>query len=156
MDRRATYDSQEANAMAGAARDGLAGLVVGIAGGVVAAILLAPKRRRDGSASRRSAVVADAVLDLAHVAAEGGRSLWGWVNSAQPASGLLPDERLTLHVRSELEGRGIWTSRLDVTTVDGTVYLRGRETDPARVETIVAMVHEVPGVTEVVDEIHRE
>lgn len=137
--------------MANAARDGLTGLVVGIAGGIVAAILLAPKRRKGGS-SPRSAVVADAVLDLAHVTAESGRSLWGWVSSAHPASGLLPDERLTLHIRSELEDHGIWSSRLDVTTVDGTVYLRGRETDPARLETVISMVRAVPGVTEVVDE----
>jgi osmotically-inducible protein OsmY len=131
------------------------GLIVGVAGGALAAILLAP-RRKNGAGSRRSAAVADAVLDFAHVAAEGGRSVLGWVSSVQPSSGLLPDERLTLRIRSELEDRGIWTTRLDVTTVDGTVYLRGREPDPARVDTIVGMVRAVPGVTEVIDEIHRE
>ena len=67
-----------------------------------------------------------------------------------------PDERISAHIRSELERRGIWTPRVDVTTVDGMVFLRGRESDSIRAETIVGIVRDVPGVIDVVDEIRRE
>jgi len=63
---------------------------------------------------------------------------------------------VSLRIRGELERRGIWTPRLDVTTVDGTAFLRGREADPGRVETIVNVARTVPGVLGVVDEIRRE
>ena len=71
-------------------------------------------------------------------------------------SGLLPDERLSFQIRSELERRGIWTPRLDVTTVDGAVFLRGSESEHVRAETIVSIAREVPGIIDVVDEIRRE
>lgn len=142
--------------MARAVRDGLVGLVVGIGAGIVAALLLAPKRAKTGgAASRNGASRAETMLDLAQVMVESAQSWWRRMTSGEAASGLLPDERVTLRIRSELERHGIWTARLDVSTVDGVVYLRGRETEPARIETIVASIREVPGVVEVVDEIQR-
>jgi osmotically-inducible protein OsmY len=72
------------------------------------------------------------------------------------SEGLLPDERLTLQIRDELEGLSLWTPRLDVTTVDGTVYLRGRDSNPERAEAVVHTIRGLEGVQDVVDEIRRE
>jgi osmotically-inducible protein OsmY len=130
-------------------------LVVGVAGGIVAALLLAPKRRTERADGHRPTTdAADAALEVARVAVHGARWI---VNRLTPTQGgLLPDERLSVHIRSELERRGIWTPRLDVSTVDGAVFLRGRENDHVRAETIVSIAREVPGVIDVVDEIRRE
>jgi osmotically-inducible protein OsmY len=131
------------------------GLVMGVAGGVVAAILLAPRKRTEApDPHRASTEAADAVLELARTAVHGAR----WVGSllSVTQTGLPPDERISTQIRSELERRGIWTPRLDVTTVDGMVFLRGRESDSVRAETIVGIAREVQGVIDVVDEIRRE
>ena len=137
-------------------KKGLFGLVLGIAGGVVAAILLAPKRRTDGQASSGGpAGVADTLVGSAQTAMDGAQSLLKLMTPSD-GSGMLPDERITERVRNDLERRGIWQPRLDVTTIDGTVYLRGRETEPGRVETIVGAIRSVDGVAEVVDEVRKE
>jgi osmotically-inducible protein OsmY len=133
---------------------GFMGLVLGVVSGIVAAILLAPKRRTDGNRLRKSTEAADALLEVARTAVHAAR--WVGERLTIPQDGLPPDERVSAHVRAELETRGIWTPRLDITTVDGTVLLRGRESDAIRAETIVGIVRGVPGVEDVVDEIRRE
>jgi BON domain len=146
---------EEDQPMAGTkAGRGLAGLVLGVVGGVVAAALLAPKRRTETADRRRpSTEAADAVLEVMRTAVHAAR----WVQARlTPQAGLPPDERISAYIRSELEHRGIWTPRLDVTTVDGMVFLRGRESDTVRAETIVGIARDAPGVVDVVDEIRRE
>lgn len=69
---------------------------------------------------------------------------------ARPA--LDPDEQVTWGVRAALEDRGLWEPTLDVTTVDRVVYLRGRAPQPERLEALLAVVRQVPGVAEVKDE----
>ena len=140
----------------GAVREGLLGLIVGVVGGVAAAVLLAPRRQRGAATSDTGKPASDTVLDLGERTIEGVQSLWRGISQAQSRSGLMPDERISLRIKSEMDRRGIWNPRLDVTTVDGTVYLRGREADGARVETIVSLAREVPGVADVIDEIRRE
>ncbi|MBM2810432.1 MAG: hypothetical protein HW416_1191 [Chloroflexi bacterium] len=137
-------------------RKGIVGLLVGVAGGAVAAMLLAPKRRQSAAVSESSKAASDVMLDLGERTIEGVQSLWRGITAAQSTAGLMPDERISLRIRSEMDRRGIWNPHLDVTTVDGTVYLRGRESDSARVDTIVSLVRQAPGVSEVVDEIRRE
>ncbi len=142
--------------MAGSgARRGLMGLVFGIASGVVAAALLAPKRRAESPGQHRpSTEAADVLLEIARAGAHALR----WVSQKVTAtqSDLQPDERVSAQIRSELGRRGIWSPRVDVTTVDGMVFLRGREADSVRAETIVGIAREVPGAIDVVDEIRRE
>lgn len=137
-------------------REGIAGVIAAVAAGAVAAVLLAPKRRA-GSAllSRGTAAAADLVLDAGQTLTEWTRGLWRRVGADQP-SGVSGDERITLRIQEELERRGIWSRRLDCTTVDGTVFLRGREPDAARIETILATIRRVPGVVDIVDEIRRD
>jgi len=134
---------------------GLTGLVLGVAGGIVAALLLAPKRRTEAGGGRRpSTEAADAVLGVARAAVHAMQ--WVQQRLTTTQTGLSPDERVSAQIRTALERRGIWAPRLDVTTVDGTVFLRGRESDSIRAETIVGIVRNVPGVDDVVDEIRRE
>jgi osmotically-inducible protein OsmY len=133
---------------------GFMGVILGVVGGIVAAVLLAPKRRTDGGRRRKSTEAADAVLEVARTAVHAVR--WVRERLTIPQNGLPPDERVSAQVRAELELRGIWTPRLDVTTVDGTVFLRGRESDSIRAETILSIVRDVSGVEDVVDEIRRE
>jgi osmotically-inducible protein OsmY len=139
---------------------------VGIIGGIVAAILLAPKRRQEsdpgldgataGSGSKLLESAISGGLDLLEAAVEGYERVRERVTTATESSGLMPDERLTGRVQDELEARGVWSRRLDVTTVDGVVYLRGRELDTARADTIVNIAERMPGVQSVVDEIKRD
>ena len=141
--------------MVRSARHGLIGVALGLGTGIAAALLLAPKRRRPGS-GLTAASAADAMLDSARGLFDCARSFWRTMRDAESARGLLPDERLTLRVRSDLERRAIWGPWLNLTTIDGAVYVRGRETDPTRAETVLRAVREVPGVVEVVDELRRE
>ncbi len=145
---------------------GLFGLVVGIIGGIVAAILLAPKRRDEsdsapsvapaGAGSRLLESAISGGLDLLEAAVEGYERVRERVATVAESSGVMPDERLTGRIQDELESRGVWSHRLDVTTIDGVVYLRGRESDSARVDTIVGIAERMPGVASVVDEIKRD
>lgn len=140
----------------GKLRDGLTGVIAAVAAGAVAALLLAPKRRTGSRVlSRGTAAAADIVLDVGQAVSEWSQGLWRRLGADQP-SGVSGDERITLRIQEEMERRGIWSRRLDVTTVDGTVFLRGREPDTARIETILAMIRGVPGVVDIVDEIHHE
>jgi osmotically-inducible protein OsmY len=140
--------------MAGTGRR-LMGVVVGVAGGIVAALLLAPKRRTESTNGHRPTTeAADAVLEAARAAVHAAR--WVQERFTPSQTGLPPDERLSAQIRQELERGGIWTPRLDITTVDGTVFLRGHESDAVRAETIASIVREVPGVVDVMDEVRRE
>ena len=69
--------------------------------------------------------------------------------------GMLPDEQLTYKVRDQLEGLSLWGPNVDITTIDGAVYVRGRETNPQRADAIVHTVEGLDGVTRVVDELRR-
>jgi len=137
-------------------KDGLVSLGVGVASGIVAGILLAPKNRSDNeSQSSLSADLADAVVDAAQVGRDAVQTLLRRTGSAG-GEGMLPDERLTLQIRDELEGLSLWNSRVDVTTVDGTVYLRGRDSNAQRADAVVHTIKGLEGVQDVVDEIRRE
>lgn len=68
----------------------------------------------------------------------------------------MPDEQLTDWLRAEYRRLGVNASRVDITTVDGVVYLRGRETDSVQVDTLVSLARSAPGSRDVVDEIKRE
>jgi hypothetical protein len=120
-------------------RNGLVGLGIGIAGGILAGILLSSKNRSDSE------------LDPAWVGGSAGGS---WPRGE--GSGLLPDEQITVKLKSDLQRRGNLGAHVDVTTIDGVVYLRGREPDPIKADDIVAAAYAVPGVRDVVDEVHRE
>ena len=134
---------------------GLVGVLLGVAGGLAAALLLAPKRRAEpGEARRPSTEAADAILEVGRRAVHIARWAQDRLSASQP--GLAPDERVSAQVKTELERRGIWTPRLDVTTVDGMVFLRGRESDHVRAETIITIARDIPGAIDVVDEIRRE
>ena len=133
-------------------RKAVIGLLLGLAGGVLAAILLAPRRRGGDS----TAAIADRMVGAGESVADGVQSLWKRWGSGEQMEGLLPDERVSLRVRDELERRGMWRPGLDVTTVDGTVYLRGKEPDATRIEALVGAVREVDGVREVAEELRRE
>ena len=141
--------------MTRAGRKGWLGLAVGVGAGIAAAVLLAP-RRRNGSEGSRVASAADGVLDLARGVVDCARSMFRAASAPENAGGLLPDERVSIRVQSELERRGIWTRATNVTTIDGTVYIRGREPDAVRADMILHAVREVPGVVEVVDELKRD
>ncbi len=72
------------------------------------------------------------------------------------AAGIMPDERLTDWLRAECRRLGVEASRIDITTVDGVVYLRGRETDAVLVDTLVSLARSAPNSRDVVDEVRRE
>ena len=62
----------------------------------------------------------------------------------------MADERLTDWLRAECQRLGVDTSRINITTVDGVVYLRGRETDSALVDALVGAARSAPGAPDVV------
>lgn len=138
--------------MVGSGRHRLLGVAVGLATGLAAALLLAPKRR---AGSSRAAGMADRALDAARRVLDCAQALSRSLRAGGRASGLLPDERVTLRVQSDLERQGIWNPAMNITTIDGTVYVRGREADAARADTVLRAVREVPGVVEVIDELRR-
>ena len=122
-------------------RQGLLGLAIGVAGGILAGVVLAPKRKP---------------ISEGNLPAESGTGLAGDLLSRLGGGrGLLPDERITERLRSELERKGSG-SRVDVTTVDGIVYLRGKEPDPIKADEAVAAAYAISGVRDVIDEIRRE
>ena len=71
-------------------------------------------------------------------------------------NGVMPDERLTDWLRAESQRLGISAAQIDITTVDGVVYLRGRETDSALMDTLVSVARSAPGARDVIDEVKRE
>jgi len=138
-------------------KDGLVGLGVGVLGGAAAALLFGSGRRHTGDEAPAAGAisVAEPVLHAGRALFEGSQALLGREGNAG-SSGILPDEQVTMRVQAELERLGISSPHVDVNTVDGTVYLRGREADSARADTLTAIVRDVPGVSNVVDEVRRE
>ena len=130
------------------ARDGFIGLVVGVAGGIVAGILLAPKRRGASEGN---------VITLENTAQTSISTLPSRLTGlVRGVGGVMPDERISEQIRSELARRGNPAPNVDITTVDGVVYLRGREPDAIKADGIVAVAHDTRGVVDVIDEVKRE
>jgi osmotically-inducible protein OsmY len=67
--------------------------------------------------------------------------------------GLPADEQITWAARDALARQSLASRRVDVTTVDGVVYLRGKTDQAANGEAIAAVVAGVPGVERVVNEL---
>jgi osmotically-inducible protein OsmY len=67
--------------------------------------------------------------------------------------GMLEDERLTRRAWERLAERGILDSRVDITTVDGVMYLRGRPRDAREASAVVEIAETTPGVERVVNEL---
>jgi hypothetical protein len=72
---------------------------------------------------------------------------------ARRYDGLLEDDRLTRVARARMLEREIDDVRVDVTTVDGVMYLRGRPRTARDAAAIVSVAEATPGVTQVVDEL---
>jgi hypothetical protein len=122
-------------------RQGLLGLAIGVAGGILAGVVLAPKRKP---------------ISDGNIPGEGGGGFSGpFLSRIGGGRGLLPDEQITERLRSDLLRQGTG-SRIDVTTVDGVVYLRGKEPDPIKADEAVAAAYAISGVRDVIDEIRRE
>jgi|SRR4051794_35638439 len=132
-----------------------ASLAFGVASHIATALLLAPRRRGAWRRTHKPSTQAgDFLLEIARAGVHAGH--WMAARATATQSDLPPDERLSQHIRTELEHRGIWSPRVDVTAVDGTVFLRGREADSIRADTIAGIARRVPGVVDVVDDIRRE
>jgi osmotically-inducible protein OsmY len=74
-------------------------------------------------------------------------------DGGRPCAALPADERLTWLARDRLSAQGLASRHVDVTTVDGAVYLRGRTRAPAEAETIASVIEGIPGVQRVVNEL---
>lgn len=72
-----------------------------------------------------------------------------------PRGPMLADERIATWIRSEWNRLGLAAPTVDATAVDGIVYLRGRESDPVRLDTMIAVARSAPGAQDVVDEVKR-
>ena len=138
-------------------KKGLIGLVLGIASGVAAGILLSPRARRNDNqgVTAGGPALLDTVLDFGEASVDAIQSV-ARLAGVGAGTGIQADERVTLRVRDELQDFALWSPRVDVTTVDGVVYLRGREFDTARADAIVRVVQGIDGVHEVIDEMRRE
>lgn len=130
-------------------RRGLVGLALGLGTGVAVAVLLRPGRKSVAPSAGAGP------LDALQGAIELAALLSDAMRAPGDVSGLLPDERITLRVRTELERRGVGSPRANITTIDGTVYVRGREPQPMRADLMLQAIREVPGVVQVVDELKR-
>src|SRR5262249_61708260 len=75
------------------------------------------------------------------------------VHFGRRVDGMLLDERVTRAVRDVLRERRLVIPRVDVTTVDGTTYLRGRPRDAAEAAAIAAAVEATRGVQGVTNEL---
>jgi BON domain len=73
--------------------------------------------------------------------------------SGRTFDGLLADDRLTRAARGRIQERGIDDLRVDVTTVDGVMYLRGRPRTARDAAAIVDVAETTPGVERVVNEL---
>ncbi|HZR99475.1 MAG TPA: BON domain-containing protein [Chloroflexota bacterium] len=77
----------------------------------------------------------------------------GSADAARRYDGLLEDDRLTRVARARIQERDIDDLRVDVTTVDGVMYLRGRPRTARDAAAIVDVAETTPGVTKVVNEL---
>jgi hypothetical protein len=125
-----------------------AGFVLGALGGWALGALAAPRAARLGALAGESG-------------AAGGESDNGQLPGAaaarptrgRRADGMLLDERLTRRAWERLAERDITDSRVDITTVDGVMYLRGRPRDAAETSAVLEIAETTPGVERVVNEL---
>ena len=82
-----------------------------------------------------------------------GGALAGSRPSRRRPDGLLLDERLTRAARDRVAAEGIDDLRVDITTVDGVMYLRGRPRNARAAAVIVQIAETTPGVARVVNEL---
>ncbi len=127
--------------------DGKKGFLIGLLAGLAVALLTAPER---GERLRHRIQEWLARISRSWLRTSPEPSLPG-----HASGGIMPDEQITLRVRRELQDRGLWLGHLDVNTVEGTVYLRGRSESSEQADAVVDAVRSVPGVRDVVDEIKR-
>lgn len=120
------------------------GFILGIAGGATVAAAAGRRRARTAPTSM------DSWLDD-----EGGSNstLRGQVSGARRYGGLLEDERLTREARERIAERGIDALRVDVTTVDGVMYLRGRPHTAHDAAEILRVAETTEGIEQVVNEL---
>jgi hypothetical protein len=76
----------------------------------------------------------------------------GGASGARRYDGLLEDDRLTRVARARIQERDVDDLRVDVTTVDGVMYLRGRPHTARDAAAIVDVAETTPGVAKVVNE----
>ena len=127
----------------------VAGFVLGALGGFAFGCLAAPVAGVELRASARRRWKGDGEgREGSDRAAMGGAP-----RARHRPNGLLPDERLTRAARERWVARGLANPRVDVTTVDGVVYLRGRPREAAEATAIVEVVQDTPGVQGVVNEL---
>jgi osmotically-inducible protein OsmY len=84
---------------------------------------------------------------------EAGGTAASGAGGARRYGGLLEDDRLTRVARARLLERDVDDLRVDVTTVDGVMYLRGRPRTAHDAASIVDVAETTPGVTQVVNEL---
>lgn len=116
------------------------GLLVGVLGGVVAALLLAPE---PGERTRRR--LQERVLGLLRV------RVMGRETPSTP-----PDGELVERVRQTLQERLLFDPGLRIHALAGTVWLRGDLARPELREDLLRVVAATPGVDRVVDELGRD
>jgi osmotically-inducible protein OsmY len=123
----------------------LVGFLLGLVGGFAVGYLAAPAAGADlrRAVSRRKAASAPAAPAGTCQEAAGQR---------KALAGLAFDERLTRAIREQLLA-GDLAAHIDVTTIDGVVYLRGRPRDAGEAARIVAIAERTPGVRSVVNEL---
>ena len=126
-----------------------AGFVLGALGGWVLGALAGPRAgaRLCGVAGEPDA--AGGERDNGHLAGVAAAQR----PHGRPLDGLLLDERLTRRAWERLAERGIMDSRVDITTVDGVMYLRGRPRDAAEAAAVAQVAETTPGVDRVVNEL---
>jgi BON domain len=82
-----------------------------------------------------------------------GAGSGGRPGGARRYDGLLEDDRLTRVARARILERDVDDLRVDVTTVDGVMYLRGRPRTARDAAAIMDVAETTPGVTTVVNEL---
>lgn len=125
-----------------------AGFLLGALGGWALGALAAPRSRGGllGLAGLRGVLGAE--RSNGHQPRSGGEA-----RSGRRTDGMLLDERLTRRAWERLAERGITDSRVDITTVDGVMYLRGRSRDAAEAMAVADVAETTPGVEQVVNEL---
>jgi len=105
------------------------------------------------AAGPRGARLRDAGPRWLGVAGPGAADSGGRAGGARRYDGLLEDDRLTRVARKRILERDVDDRRVDVTTVDGVMYLRGRPRTSQDAAAIVDVAETTPGVTKVVNEL---
>jgi hypothetical protein len=121
----------------------LIGFALGIAGGWALGTVAGARGARLGACGLSRWLGAAGDDTAAGERATGGRRY----------DGLLEDDRLTRVARARILERDVDDLRVDVTTVDGVMYLRGRPRTARDAATIVDVAETTPGVTQVVNEL---